>query len=105
MNNVLQMSEVAFVLLVIRFALSSLDAQFFVGDILISLSLVGFAVTLILGSVYAAYRRWDFRLTTSFAIAGGAILIAFVPPAWAVYVLVINVLLIGWCMHVTGRFW
>ncbi|HVO77739.1 MAG TPA: hypothetical protein VMS79_02605 [Methanomassiliicoccales archaeon] len=105
MNNVLQISIVAFFLLVVRFGLSFLDVQFYVGDTLVSVSLVAFVVAVIVGSMYSAFRRWDLRVTTTLAVGGGAILIAFVPPAWALYVLVLNILMIGWCMHVTGRFW
>ncbi len=105
MNNVLQIAIIAFFLFVARFALSFLDAQLQIGGVLLSISLVGFAVAVLVGSLYSAYRRWDFRTTTSLAIGGGAVLIAFVPPAWAPYVLVLDILMVAWCMHVTGRFW
>ncbi len=105
MNNVLQISIVAFFLFVARFGLSSLDAQFQVGDAALSISLIGFAIGVLVGSVYARYRRWDMRVATSLVIGAGAVLVAVVPPSWAPYVLVLDLLMIGWCMHVTGRYW
>ncbi|MDD1770179.1 MAG: hypothetical protein LUO79_03750, partial [Methanomassiliicoccales archaeon] len=65
MNNALQISIIAFFLLVVRFGLSFLDAQFQIDGATISVSLVGFAAAVLVGFVYAAYRRWDFRVTTS----------------------------------------
>ena len=101
----LQISIVALFLLVVRFGLSFLDVQLQIDGVSISISLVGFAAAVLLGFVYAAYRRWDFRVTTDVAIAAGAVLVSFAPPSWAPYVLAFNLLMIGWCMHVTGRVW
>lgn len=105
MNNVLQVSIVAFFLLALRFGLSFIDLQLQIDGATISISLIGFAAVVLLGFAYAAYRRWDFRVTIDVVIATGAVLIAFAPPPWASYVLALNLLMIGWCMHVTGRFW
>ena len=101
----LQISIVAFFLLALRFGLSFLDVQIQIDGATVSISLVGFATAVLLGLLYAAYRRWDFRVTTDVAIAAGAVLVAFAPPPWAPYVLALDLVMIGWCMHVTGRVW
>jgi len=104
-RSLLQLSVLLLFFLLIRFASSFLDVTFMIGQWSLEFSWVGMLVALLLGGYYLVQSTWGSDLRNDLLLVLGAFLVGLTPAQYAVQLLVLDAVLIGWMMHVTGRYW